>query len=93
MPHLHITLKENSDETAAFPEITKANFGGELTLDGACILEGGMFGGKSSVGFHLIDPVTGKHYISQTSGELLHGLMSALRGFEQRLSREKGGGL
>lgn len=91
MTLLKITVKEKSDTTPSFPEITDENKGGELILDKACILEGGMESGRPSIGFLLIDPATGKHYVAQTSPDLLDVVVGVLRGFELRLIGSKGG--
>lgn len=82
MPMLNIIAKQLADKTPAV-NIKPEDFGGELTLVDAIILERGTVKGLTSVSFGMRD-VNGKYYNAQTSAAIVNALVAAIRGAEAR---------
>lgn len=88
MPNVNIIVhRKNDPDPALHFDVKEVTM---VRLEKMIIVEGGMESGKTSVAFILQDP-DGKVLIAETSGALLHGMESALRGFELKLLDEKAG--
>lgn len=84
MIHTNVVIREKEDETPALdlPPGTEII---EADLATFTILEKGMVGGNTSVGFHFVLP-DGRHVLAQTSANIFRGMNDLLTGAEMRFA-------
>ena len=82
MPTVEVTIRRKSQPGHAWPDIREMNLIGELTLERALILEGGLETGGTSITFALKDG-NGEYFYALTSGGIIDYLHTALKNAER----------
>lgn len=79
IPSFNIKVHRCNDETVAFPGIELQK---ELEFGKVAIMEQGMASGQTALAFFFKDPDSGKYFVAQTSAQLMHALLSGVKGAE-----------
>lgn len=80
MPSLKIKVHRCDQKEPAWPDLKSEK---EYAFENCTVVEKGMSSGETAIMFTLTDPETGKHYIAQTSANILRSLMGAVKGAEE----------
>ncbi len=80
MPILNIKVHRCNQKEPAWPGLETEK---ELEFENCTIIEQGMSSAKTAVMFTLTDPATGKHWVAQTSADILRSLVAGIKGAEE----------